>query len=140
MATEIRDLMTTNIVCLGEDTPLREAARKMRDSNIGDVLVQDGSGKLTGIVTDRDIVVRAIAEGMDCDTTKLGQVATGKLTTLKADAGVDEAVKCMEDDAIRRIPVVEDGKPIGIVSIGDLAQERDRESALGQISAAPPNN
>ena len=140
MATEIRDLMTKNIVCLGEDTPIREAAKKMRDSAIGDVLVQDGSGKLTGIVTDRDIVVRAIAEGKDCASTTLGEVSSGKLTTLKPDAGVEEAVKCMEDNAIRRVPVVENGKAIGIVSIGDLAAERDRKSALGQISAAPPNN
>jgi len=140
MTTNIRDVMTTNIVRLGQDTPLRQAAQKMRDSAIGDVLVQDLEGALCGIVTDRDIVVRGIAEGMDPNEARLRDIASTNMLTLDPDASVEAAVKCMQDNAVRRVPVVQKGKCIGIVSLGDLAVDRDRRSALGEISAAPPSN
>jgi CBS domain-containing protein len=91
-------------------------------------------------VTDRDIVVRAVAEDQDLDTMTVSDIETAKVVTLRADAPVDEAIRLMREHAVRRIPVVEDDCPIGIVSIGDLAQTRDPESALGQISRAAPNN
>lgn len=139
MTTTVKDLMTTNPTTLGEDDTALEAARMMRDSAIGDVLVTTGSGELCGIVTDRDIVVRCLAEDRDPSTTKLGSLCSKTLATLSPDAGAEDAVKLMEQRAIRRLPVVDGDRPVGILSIGDLAVERDRRSALGEISAAPPS-
>ncbi|HSE04932.1 MAG TPA: CBS domain-containing protein [Methylomirabilota bacterium] len=139
MAEGIRDVMTTNPQTLPESTLVREAAETMRANDIGDVIVVDDNGKLTGIVTDRDIVVRVVAEGRDPRATRLGDIASRELTALAPDDPVERAVELMRERAIRRLPVVEQGKPVGIVSIGDLALDRDPDSALADISAAPPN-
>jgi CBS domain-containing protein len=111
----------------------------MADHDIGDVIVVD-DGNVSGIVTDRDIVVRAIAKGSEPKTTRVSDVLSGQVQTLGPDASIGDAVRLMTEGAIRRIPVVEGGRPIGIVSIGDLAVERDADSALADISAANPNN
>lgn len=140
MARKIQDIMNGNVVCVRSTDTLIEAAKKMDEHDIGDVLVLDGSGKLAGIVTDRDIVVRAIARGKTADQCKVQDVCSGNLATLSPDDSVEEARKLMEKKAVRRIPIVRDGKPVGIVSIGDLAVKGDGERALEQISAAPPNN
>ena len=138
MAQSIRDVMTANPISLPAAASVADAARAMRDSNIGDVIVLD-DGRLCGIATDRDIVVRAVAEGRDPFTTKLADICSQELTALSPADSVDDAVSLMREKAIRRLPVVEGGKPIGIVSIGDLAKSLDTHSALGYISAAPPN-
>jgi CBS domain-containing protein len=96
-------------------------------------------GQIQGILTDRDIVVRGLAEGRDPARTTVGEICSRELTVLSPTDSVGDAVKVMRDKAIRRLPVVEGGRPVGIVSLGDLAVERDPESALGGISAAPPN-
>lgn len=103
------------------------------------MLVVDG-GAVTGIVTDRDIAIRAVAEGADPDTTKVNDVCSATLTRLTVDQTVEDAVRIVRERAVRRIPVVQDGRPAGIVSIGDLAIERDERSALVDVSAAPPND
>ncbi len=138
MAANIREVMTPNPITLPATSSAIEAARAMRDSDIGDVVVLDGQ-KICGIVTDRDIVVRAVAEGLDPASTPLKEICSRELTTLSPQDSVDEAVRLMRDKAIRRLPVVENKRPVGIVSIGDLALKRDPGSALGNISAAPPN-
>ena len=131
--------MTTKVRCVERDTLLTEAARMMQQDDIGDVLVTD-SGALCGIVTDRDIVVRAIAQDRDLTTTTAGDICTGDLVTLEPSASIEEAKKLMADRAVRRIPVVENGKPCGIISLGDVAIESSGERPLEQISAAPPNS
>jgi ATP-dependent Lon protease len=143
MATQkIQDVMTKQVFSVNEDASIREVARLMRDQKIGDVLVCDAQGKLCGIITDRDIVVRAVAdEGNDLDQLRAKDICTtDQIVTLEPSAGVGEAVRLMTEKAIRRIPVVENECPVGIVTIGDLAAQRDPESALGQISQAAPNN
>jgi CBS domain-containing protein len=110
----------------------------MRDSDIGEVIVVEG-GNLFGIVTDRDIVVRGIASDKDPSTTRLDEICSRDLATVSSDTPVEDAVRIMRDKAIRRLPVVEAGKPVGVVSIGDLAVERDPVSTLADISKAPPN-
>ena len=137
---KIEDIMTKQVHCVNRSATVREVARIMRDQRIGDVLVTDDSGKLCGIVTDRDIVVRAVAENKDLDAMTIGDIHTDKLVTLEPSSDIEDAVQLMRDKAIRRIPVVENDMPVGIVSIGDLAQQRDPKSALGQISRAAPNN
>jgi CBS domain-containing protein len=138
MSPTIRDVMTESPLALQATTSVQDAARTMRDANIGNVLVLDHNG-VCGIVTDRDIVVRAIAEGHDPATMELADVCTRDVTTVDADTSVEEAARVMRDGALRRVPVLEDGAPIGIVSLGDLALEQDPSSALAGISAAPPN-
>jgi CBS domain-containing protein len=139
MAERIRDVMTTNPETLPESTTVREAAEAMRANDIGDVVVVDDNGQLSGILTDRDIVVRVVAEGRDPGATRIGDIASRDLTAVSPDDPVDRAVQLMRDKAIRRLPAVDKGKPVGIVSIGDLALDRDPGSALADISAAPPN-
>jgi CBS domain-containing protein len=137
MAQRIREIMTGSPVTLPKDATVLEAARLMRDNGIGDVIVTDGE-RAEGIVTDRDIVVRAVAEGRDPESVRLEQVESAQLTSVTPDDPVERAIKVMREQAIRRVPVVENGKPVGVVSIGDLAIERDPDSALADISEEPP--
>lgn len=140
MGQMIRDVMTGDPCTLSADSTVQEAARLMRDRDIGSVLVSDGSGKLCGILTDRDIVVRGLAEGKDSTSTKLRDICSSAVAHLTPTDEVDNAIKLMAKKGIRRIPVIDGGRPVGVVSLGDLAIARDRESALGAISAKAPNS
>jgi len=136
---QVRDLMTADPIVLDAEATVAEAARCMRDRDVGDVLVRI-DGKLCGIVTDRDLVVRCLAgEEGDPRRQSLADLCTQALLTLPPDADVEEAVQLMQENAVRRIPIVDGDRPVGIVSLGDLAIARDRRSCLGEISAAPPN-
>jgi CBS domain-containing protein len=110
----------------------------MRDGDIGDVIVQDGQ-ELRGIVTDRDIVVRAVAEDQAPSEVTVGEICSVDLVTLGPDDPIDRATHLMRDNAIRRLPVIEDGRAVGVVSLGDLAIERDARSVLAEISMADRN-
>ncbi len=136
---ELRDVMTPNPTICRSDATAREAAALMRDQDIGNVLVQDEGGSL-GIVTDRDIVTRAVAEGRDPAEVRLREIWTSDLTSVSVDTPVDEVIRLMSDSAVRRVPVCDGDKPVGIVALGDLARDRDPSSLLGDISSAPPNN
>lgn len=138
MADTVKEVMSTDPQTIDAGATLDEAARLMKEHDVGPVLVTEQE-KVTGIVTDRDIVVRAIAEGKSPDETKVSDVSSAELETLTPDDSVDDAVQKMRQAKVRRLPVVEDGKPVGIVSIGDLASDRDRDSVLAEISAAEPN-
>jgi CBS domain-containing protein len=139
MAQKAREIMTPMPVALSPDAPLIDAARQMRDHEVGDVLVVEGD-RLRGILTDRDLVVRGIAEGRDPHRTRVAEVcSTDELVCADSDDDADQVTRLMRDRAVRRVPVLEDDRPIGIVSLGDLAVERDPRSALADISAAPPN-
>jgi CBS domain-containing protein len=140
VAHQIQDIMTKHVHTVRTDTPLLVVARVMRDQQIGDVLVTDEDGALCGIVTDRDIVVRAVASGKPLDRTKVSEVCSPDLVRVDVNASIEEVVRIMREHAIRRVPVVHGDKPIGIVSIGDLARLKDPGSALADISSAAPNN
>jgi CBS domain-containing protein len=139
MAQMIKDVMTGNPLMLNRDATVQEAARAMRERDIGSVLVTDERQQLCGIVTDRDLVVRSIADGKDPASTQLREVCSEALTHLSPDDTVDNAIKLMAKKGIRRIPVIEGKRAVGVVSLGDLAIARDRDSVLAGISAAPPN-
>jgi CBS domain-containing protein len=138
MADTIRDLLKGDPVTVDAGATIEEAAKLMDQKDIGNVLVVE-NGEVQGIVTDRDIVVRVIAKG-DGPDAGVREAATTDLETLEPDASIEDAIQKMEQANVRRLPVVEDGKPVGIVSLGDLAQARDKDSALADISAASPNN
>jgi CBS domain-containing protein len=90
-------------------------------------------------VTDRDIVVRAVADTRDSAATAVGEICSPDLVTVAPHDDADTAVQRMRERPVRRVPVVEDGRPAGVLSVGDLAMERDQRSALADISAQPPN-
>ena len=138
MAQQVKELMTARPVTLERDASLTDAAKLMRDRGIGDVIVVEGD-RAAGIVTDRDIVIRGVAEGNDPDATRVGDVLTGELAAVAPDDPIDRAIQLMRERAIRRLPVVESGKPVGVVTLGDLAVSEDRSSVLADISDAPPN-
>jgi len=140
MSHTVREIMIKQLVTVELDTSLQEAARKMRDAGIGDVLVVE-DGRLCGVVTDRDLVVRAMAEGKDPEHTAVRAVCSTAVVSIGPDDDVDRAVTLMRQNALRRLPVTEDGHPVGIVSLGDLAIELERDCgfALADISAALPN-
>ena len=138
MAQSIREVMTQNPECVSGDTTVADAAKLMRDKDFGGVLCQDGD-QVSGFLTDRDIAVRAVAEGKDPNSTTVSEIATTDLHTLSPDDTVEDAIKLVREHNVRRVPVIEGAKPVGIVSIGDLALVRDQTSALADISGAPAN-
>lgn len=132
--------MSPDPVCLIETETIVNTARTMKEHDIGDVIVLDDTdARVKGIVTDRDIVVRALAEERDPMLTTIGSICSEELETMTPDETVDRAIRLMREKAIRRLPVVEDGRAVGFVSIGDLAERFDKESALADISGAPAN-
>jgi CBS domain-containing protein len=134
----VREVMTPGPVTISSQASLTDAARVMRDNNIGDVIVCDDSVPL-GILTDRDIVVRAVATGSDNKTTTVGQVCSRDIVAVDPDDDLDRAVSLMRGQSVRRLPVVQDDQVVGIVSLGDIAIDHDPLSALADISMATPN-
>lgn len=133
----ISSVMATDLVTCDPSTSITEVAALMKARNIGDVLIVT-EGQLAGIVTDRDIVVRALASG----DSKLcaGDVMTRQLTTVESVCERSVAADLMAQKAIRRLPVVDSGRLVGIVTLGDLATDHAPNTVLGEISEAPPNN
>jgi CBS domain-containing protein len=136
---KVQDIMSVEPTTLDAGSPVLDAARRMAKDDIGAVIVEEG-GRVCGIVTDRDIIVRAVATGKNLAQTPLKDICSKDVFALSPEDDLDEAVKLMRDKAIRRVPVLSNGKAVGILSLGDLALERDRRSVLGQISAAPPTH
>ncbi|QYX76374.1 CBS domain-containing protein [Streptomyces akebiae] len=137
MAEFVREVMTPGAVAVRPDASLVEAAQLMRAENIGDVLVA-ADGQVIGVLTDRDITLRAVADGADPLTVSAQAVCTPNPVVVGPDDAVAAAVELMRDHAIRRLPVVQDGHPVGMVSLGDLAVAQDPGSALAHISRAEP--
>jgi CBS domain-containing protein len=136
---KMRDIMSPAPVCMAPGESVSAAAQAMKRHGIGTVLVL-ADGRLNGLVTDRDITVRVLAEGRDPRTTSIGDICSAELVLLGPDDDVEEAARLVRERAVRRIPVLQDGIPVGVVSIGDLARENDATSALSGVSAAPPNS
>lgn len=139
----VTEVMSEDLVTVTSKTTIAEVARLMRDNAIGPVVVVDGES-VFGIVTDRDITVRAVAEGADPNTTPVTDVASTSVSTLAPGDTLDDAADAMRADAVRRLVVADRGRPIGILSLGDLAQTAeaadDAGVALGDVSAAPPQD
>ncbi|KOG28619.1 CBS domain-containing protein [Streptomyces resistomycificus] len=138
MTQHVSDIMTAAPVTVEPRTSVTAVARIMRDEDLGAVLVTDGD-ELRGLVTDRDLVIRSLAEGGDPDQTTVIGACSDDLVTVGPEDDLSHAVELMREHAVRRLPVVENGHPVGIVALADLAMERDPESALGDISVARPN-
>ena len=137
MATKMRDIMSPAPVSMAATEPVSAAARAMKERGIGTVLIVT-DGRLSGLVTDRDIAVRVLAENRDPVTTRVGDICSTELAVLGPDDDVEQAARLVRERAVRRIPIVQDGTPVGVVSLGDLALERDQKFA--QVSTARPNS
>ena len=140
----IRDIMTPNPETVSEKDSVRDAARIMKQRDTGVVPVVDGR-KIIGLITDRDIVVRGIAEGKDCTSLRVTEVMTKNVRSVEEDASVDEVLRLMKGAEVRRVPVINrNNELVGIVSIGDLAVQTNQDDKVGKaiedISEARPNN
>lgn len=140
----IRDVMTPDPECVSEKDSIRDVARIMKDADTGVVPVVDGK-KIIGLITDRDIIVRGLAEGKNLENVRVNELMTKSIRSVREDSSVDEALELMGSAEIRRVPVVnQNDELVGIVSLGDIATQANRDGKVGQtvenISEAPPNN
>ena len=122
----IRDVMTENPTSCEPSTTIVEAAKVMAEEDVGPVPVVEG-GRIVGLVTDRDLVVRVLAEGRDPNSTTIGDIASADLVTVQPDSDLNEALSLMSQNQVRRLPVVEDGRLVGIVAQADVARAADEE-------------
>jgi CBS domain-containing protein len=137
-----RDVMSTDCTCIGENDTLLDAARKLAELDVGSLPICGEDDRLKGMLTDRDIVVKALAQGKDPGSTKAGElgVGDGKTVTIGADDSIDEALRTMIDHKVRRLPVIDGKRLVGIISQADLATNVDEERVgdlVEAISAAP---
>ncbi len=136
-AGKVQDIMTPAPVGVYYTQTIGETARIMRDTQVGAVLVVN-DGALSGMVTDRDLVLRGLAEGEGPDSP-VGPLCSGDLIGVAADADLYQAEQLMREHAVRRLPVINEGQVVGIVSMGDLALTADADSPLAAVSRAQPN-
>ena len=132
MAKSIRDAMTSNPRNVEPNTSVVEAARLMKSEDVGSLPVVEGD-RLVGMVTDRDIVLRVVADGKDVQSATVGEVASKDLVTVDPQQDLDEALRLMAQHQVRRLPVVEeDGRLVGILAQADVAQQGD-DARTGQV-------
>lgn len=136
---KVREVMTPDPLTMEEKSSVREAAIAMTGAGVGPVIVIDQNQNVTGILTDRDIVVRVVARGLDPSDTNIGDVSSRDLAMVTPDDDLGHAAEIMRSLAVRRLPVLDGTKAAGILSIGDMAIERDPASVLAGISGAVPN-
>ena len=139
MTRKLRDIMSPAPACLAHTETVLAAARAMRERGVGTVLVLT-DGQLSGLVTDRDITVRVLAENRDPRTTLIGEICSHGVSALGPDDGVDQAERLVHQRVVRRIPVLQAGIPVGVVAVGDLALCRDASVARPGARAASPDS
>ncbi|HET6753719.1 MAG TPA: CBS domain-containing protein [Jiangellaceae bacterium] len=133
--TSARDIMTSDVECVGENETLSDAARKMRDLNVGALPICGEDDRLKGMLTDRDIVVNCIARGGDPNTVRAGELGDGKPVTIGADDSIEEALQTMKEYKVRRLPVIDGHRLVGMVSQADVARNID-PSRVGDVVEA----
>ncbi|HEY3922138.1 MAG TPA: CBS domain-containing protein [Gaiellaceae bacterium] len=131
MGKSVKDAMTSDVRTVSPSQPLTDIALLMKQEDVGSVPVVDG-GRLIGMVTDRDIVVRGISDGSDPHAIQAGDIASRDLVTVRPDDDLDEALRLMAQHQVRRLPVVEDGELVGVVAQADVAHEA-KDKAVGQV-------
>lgn len=131
MGKSVRDVMTENPCSIDADKSVAYAAKMMRDENVGLAPIVDGD-RLVGTVTDRDIVIRVVADGGDPEQVQVRQIATTDLVTVEPGQELDEALRLMAQHQVRRLPVVEDGRLLGVVAQADVARQGE-DSRTGEV-------
>ena len=117
-----RDIMTADVTCVGENESLADAARKMADLDVGSLPICGEDNRLKGMLTDRDIVVKALAQGRDPNEVTAGQLAEGKPVTIGADDDVSDILRTMGSHQVRRLPVIDGHDLVGMVAVADVAR------------------
>jgi len=141
--TSARDIMSPGAECASVNDTLVDAARKMRDLDVGALPICGDDNKLAGMITDRDIVIRGLAEGRDPSGVKVGDMADGKPVTIGADDSVEEALTTMSKHGLRRLPVIDGHELVGIVTQADVARNLPDDKVgdlVEAISKAPSNS
>ncbi|MGC1164715.1 MAG: CBS domain-containing protein [Solirubrobacterales bacterium] len=139
----VGETMTDDCQCIGEHASVREAAQRLAELPAGAMPICGDDERLKGMVTDRDIAVKVVAQGKDPDATEVAELAQGTPIWVEADADIDQAVALMEAHKVRRLPVIEDRRLVGIISQADIARQApaaETADLLASISAAPANN
>ena len=131
MGKHVKDAMTSDVKTATPSQSLTDAAKLMKQEDVGSVPIVDGE-RLVGMVTDRDIVIRGIADGSDPHAVKVGDIASRDVVTVRPDDDLDEAMRLMAQHQVRRLPVFDDGHLVGVVATADVAQEA-KEKDLGHI-------
>src|SRR2546423_982885 len=129
---KVSEIMTRDPKTAQLDSTLEEFAALMKDEDVGAIPIVDDDDELVGIVTDRDIVVRCVAEGKEASDTTVEDILSEELTTIEPDADVQDAARRMAEKQIRRLPVVEDGELVGMVSIGDISVKHEDDETAGE--------
>jgi CBS domain-containing protein len=140
MAKKARDVMTGGAECVAEDESILDAAKRLAELNVGAMPICGQDDRLKGMLTDRDIVVKVLAEGKDPAQTKAGELGEGKPVTIGADDSVTEALRTMAEHKVRRLPVIDGHDLVGVVTQADIAvnlDEDDTGELVEAISAAP---
>jgi CBS domain-containing protein len=142
MAKTARDIMTPDCRCVGENESVLDAARQLAELGVGAMPICGEDNRLKGMLTDRDIVVRVLAEGKDPASTKAGELGQGdgKTVTVGADDSIDEALRTMTEHKVRRLPVIDGHDCVGVISQADIATHIEEEKVgdlVEAISAAP---
>ena len=132
MAQTARDVMTSDCECIGENETVQDAAKRLKDLNVGSMPICGEDDRLKGMLTDRDIVVKVIAEGQDPAATTAGQLGEGKPVTIGADDSIDEALRTMAEHKVRRLPVIDGHQLVGIVAQADIARNVE-EHQVGDL-------
>ena len=127
MAKKARDIMTGSPECIGENDSITDAAKKLQKLNVGAMPICGENDRLKGMLTDRDIVIKVLAEGRDPNSTRAGELGEGKPVTIGADDSIDELLNTMAEHKVRRLPVIDGHKLIGIVSQADVARNVEEE-------------
>jgi CBS domain-containing protein len=135
MSKTAREIMSGSAECVGEQESMIAAAEKMASLDVGSLPICGEDDRLKGMLTDRDIVVKVLAEGKDPAQTKAGELAQGKPVTIGADDSAEEALRTMSEHKVRRLPVIDGHELIGVVSQGDLASALGREQ-VGELVEA----
>jgi len=137
-----RDIMSSDCTCIGENDSVLDAAKQLEQLNVGSLPICGEDDRLKGMLTDRDIVVKVLAQGKDPSSTRAGQLGQGdgKTVTVGADDPIDEALRAMIDNKVRRLPVIDGRELVGIISQADIATNLDEDKVgdlVEAISAAP---
>ena len=136
---KVCDIMNSKVVSIGQDAPVSAAAKLLKRANVGALPVCDGKQRLRGIVTDRDIVTRCVALGADPEATPVGEIMSRGVVTCAPFEDLNAAVKRMSEDQVRRLPVLDEGRLVGIVTLCDMARDcncdMEAAAALTEISS-----
>jgi CBS domain-containing protein len=137
MAKKAREIMSDDCTCIGENDSVLDAAKKLKELDVGAVPICGEDDRLKGMLTDRDIVVKVLAEGKDPSSVKAGElgVGDGKTVTIGADDAIEDALKTMSEKQVRRLPVIDEQRLVGIIALADIARNIDEEKVGDVVEA-----